>query len=460
MTRNYDAASPSRRTNNWRKHRGDVNSITAVAGLELRTQARDLIRNNSWAKRGQRTIANNVVGWGVVPKSNSGDPSVDTAAMRLWKTWADTTECDIDGRRTFYGLQQQIMKSVASDGEVLIRRRRMPAADLLAVPLQLQVLEADYLDTAKDEEISRGKIVQGVEFDSRGRRAAYWLFPAHPGSGGDQKSVRIVADDIVHIFDAERPGQARGVSWFASAIVNLRDFDEFEDAELMRQKIAACFAVFVEDADGAGTALGDTDSSDETIESLEPGQIQQLKPGQKVSFATPPGTTSDSFAGRQLRRVAAGLGVTYEDLTGDYSQVNFSSARLARISHQGNVKDWQYNLLIPQFCTPAWRWFAAAAVLDKKLPIEPGVEWTVPPLPMIEPDKEGLAIARLIRTGAMTFSGMVREQGGDPEAHWQEYAADLARLDELKIRLDSDVRAVSQAGLTQERVGPAKKEET
>jgi capsid protein len=154
--------------------------------------------------------------------------------------------------------------------------------------------------------------------------------------------------------------------------------------------------------------------------------------------------------------VAAGLGVTYEDLVGDYSLVNFSIARMGRLAHQENVKCWQYNMLIPLLCDRVFagsmrRRCSIAMPGSRALPV--GADWTVPPLPMIEPDKEGLAYSRLVRNGTMTYSEMIREQGGDPEAHWAEYAADQKKLDELKIKLDSDPRATSQAGLTQERAG-------
>ncbi len=456
IARSYNAATVGHRTSSWRKNRGDANAVIGPALLDLRVQARDLIRNNSWGRRGQRTIANNTVGWGIVPKSNGPSEKVNAEAMRLWKLWADTTECDSERRLSFYGIQHQVMKSLVSDGEVLIRRRRRFEKDGLSIPLQLQMIESDFIDTNKDGEIgpSGGKIVQGVEYDLLGRRAAYWLFPEHPGSSdatGNNVSKRVPADEIAHIFYSERPGQARGVSWLSAAILNLKDFDEFEDAELMRQKIAACFAAFVTDVDGVGSPLGTEDEDDESIDELEPGMIKNLKPGQTVAFGTPPATTSDGFAARQLRRVAAGLGITYEDLTGDYSQVNFSSARMSRISHQSHLRDWQYNMLIPQLCSTIWRWaMAAAFVREENLP---GADWTVSPLPMIEPDKEGLAYQRLVRVGAMTPSEMVREQGGDPAGHWAEYAADMSKLDELKIKLDADVRAVSQAGLTQERAG-------
>lgn len=461
-TRNYDAAQPGRRTSGWTRNRGDVNALLQVAGAELRNHARDLLRNNGYTRRAQNVIANNSVGWGIVPKPSGGSSTETAAARAAWVAWADTTDCDADGRHTFAGLQSLVVRSLVSDGEVLVRRRPRRPTDGLALPLQLQVLEIDFLDTTKTAPrgIAGGPIVMGVEFDALGRRAAYWLFEEHPGNSGalaPGASRRIPATEIAHVYQVERPGQVRGASWLATAIVPLKDLDEYEDAELVKQKIAACFAAFVTDPDGSAAAIGalsDTPTeSGAEVESFEPGMIAHLPPGKAVTMANPPQVTNDAFTIRNLRKIAAGLGVTYEDLTGDYSQVNFSSARMGRIVHQAYIRNWQSTVLIPQLCTVVWRWAMNAAVTAGVVSAVGGADWTAPPLPMIEPDKEGLAYQRLVRVGTMTPSEMVREQGGDPAAHWEEYAADLKRLDELGIKLDSDVRAVSQAGLTQLRVG-------
>lgn len=454
LARTYEAASQGRRTSGWARNRGDVNAIVGLAGAELRLHARDLLRNNSYTRKARQVIAQNVVGWGIVPK-----PS-DRAAAEVWKRWSESTECDADGRLTFAGLQDLVMRSLFSDGEVLIRRRIRRAGDGLAVPLQLQILEADFIDTSKNglTGIEGGPIKYGVEFDAIGRRVAYWLFPEHPGAqvSAGLVSRRVPASEIQHVFDLERAGQVRGVSWLGSAIVNLKDLDEYEDAELMRQKIAACFAAFITDTEGGATPLG-TGSTDArtgaALEAFEPGMIAHLPPGKGVTVASPPAVTDASFTTRNLRKIAAGLSVTYEDLTGDYSQVNFSSARMGRIVHQGAVRRWQNVMLIPQFCAPVWEWFSGAASLIGAIPSGVTAEWTAPPLPMIEPDKETLAATRAVRAGLVTPDEMIREQGGDPESHWQEYADALKRLDALGIKLDSDVRATSQAGLTQERVG-------
>jgi lambda family phage portal protein len=453
LERHYEAATSSRRTENWTRDAKDADLTLRGAARDLRLNARDLIRNNAWARRAQNVIANNTVGWGIIPKATGADAGINTAAMDLWKTWAESTECESDNRATFYGIQHLIMRALVADGEVLIRRRFRRPSDGLTIPLQLQVLEADYLNTAMNALSSEagGPIVQGIEFDKLGSRAAYWLWSQHPGSGRNAEAPkRVPADEVIHVFDVERPGQSRGVSWLASAIVNLKDLDDYDDAEIMKQKIAACFAAFVTDTDGLATPLGDTGTApDDPVDTFEPGMIVNLPPGKTVVSASPPTMTSDALPMRTLRRVAAGIGVTYEDLTGDYSQVNFSSARMARIAHWGNVHRWQESMLIPLLCMPVWNWAMEAAVLAGALPIAPRSTWTPPPMPMLEPDKEGLALQRLIRTGAMTPSQMVREQGRDPEAHWSEYAADLKALDTLGIVLDSDVRAMTQAGQAQ-----------
>jgi lambda family phage portal protein len=446
--RNYDAATRSRRTMNWFRQTGDANVVVGAAVADLRTHARDLVRNNAWAQRGLSVIANNTVGWGIVPKAVD-NPEADL----IWKAWANSTQCDANGQLTFSGLQRQIVRTIAQDGAALVRRRRRSPKDGLVIPVQLEILEADYLDVSKTEQNGSNYILQGVEFDGIGRRRGYWLFKEHPGSGlNDGPSRFVPASEILHIYSVDRPGQVHGTSWFASVIQALKDFSEFEDATLMRQKIAAMFAAFVEDADGASTVIGEEDDND-ALETFEPGQIQYLEPGKKITFANPPTINDNAYAVQELRRAAAGLGITYEDMTGDYSLVNFSSARMGRLAHQKNIENWQFNMLIPMFCDGAWAWAMEAAVTGGALLVAPAARWTCPPMPMIEPDKEVLAATRAVRAGLITFDEMIRQQGGDPESHWTEYAENVKRLKALGIQLDSNVADVSQAGLTQVRAG-------
>lgn len=457
VQRHYDAAGSGYRTDNWIRRHTDANAANGPALGTLRAHARDLFRNNGWAQNGVRAIGRNAVGWGLVAKATNAR-TWDAIADR-WNAWAGSTQCDADGRSTLYGLQHQVMETVAVSGEVLVRKRPRRIEDGYAIPLQIQVLEPDLIDTTRDgfKGLSGGPTIQGVEFDMLGHRAAYWLYEEHPGGLGMKRaeSKRVPASRVAHVFRTDRPGQVRGVSWLAPAIVALKDFDEFEDATIVRQKIAAMFSAFITDPDGTGAAFGETDGGSPEVETMQPGMIVGLAPGKEVSFASPPSVVDGGFTERVLRKVAAGMGVTYEDLTGDYSKVNFSSARLARLSHWGNVHQWRWNMLIPQFCDPVWSWAMEQASIAGLVVERSSASWTPPPMPMIEPDKEGLALMRLVRSGAMTPDEMVREMGFDPDTHWAEYAAALKRLDALGIVIDSDARKTTQAGLAQASAGSA-----
>lgn len=470
MARHFEAASVGRRTDGWHRLSTDANAAAAGAALSmLRAQGRDLVRNNPWARRGLRRIVTNTVGWGIRPKATGRTPEL---IMDRWRRWGETTECDADGRLNFYGLQSLAMRTIVQSGEVLIRRRWRRPTDGLAVPLQLQVLEPDFIDIGRDGYIGEagGPVIQGIEFDALGRRAAYWLFDRHPGSTGatvmsgaglSPNSRRVPADGVLHIFEQERPGQVRGPSWFASVDVRLHEFDEFEDATLMKQKIAACLAVFVTD-DGQNTTLGlsGTDSaSQQATDALEPGMIIPLAPGKQVTVANPPQASDhQSFSTASLRGIAAGLGTTYEEMTGDYSQVNYSSARMSRLAAQGDIHEWRWNMLIPQFCQPAWSWMLEAMLLAGDVIDASPAEWSPPPAQLLDPDKEAAAYQRAVRNGQMTWAQMVRELGEDPTAQLDEIEATNAELDRRGITLDCDPRATNNSGQKQATSAGAQEE--
>jgi lambda family phage portal protein len=454
MLRHYEAASIGRRTQGWRRSATDANAAVNSGRDLLRDHARDLLRNNPWAVNGLTTIIDHTVGWGLTATSKN------KGAIDAWKAWTETTACDADGRQDLAGLQKQILRTVVEAGEVLVRRRWRLPKDNLPIPLQLQVLEPDYLDPMKDSVTAgrdgTGRMVQGVQFDALGRREGYWLFDDHPGALQSRLAASrfIPASEILHIFKPERAGQVRGVSWLAPVVLRMKDFDEYEDASLMKQKIAACLAVLTSDADGSSPPLGVGSGGvgpASTIDSLEPGMILNVTPGRDVHVVTPPAVTEYSaYAQTVLRAIAAGLGIGYEDLTGDYTNLPFSAARMSRLRTWARVEDWRWRLLVPQFCGPVWGWAMQAAAImgivgDSAAAVD--VHWTGSPMPMLEPDKEGLAYARNIRAGIITLPEAIRERGYDPDAFLEEFAKTNDRLDALKIILDSDARRTTQQGM-------------
>ncbi len=459
LSRHYDAAASSRRTEKWPRRATDANAAILGSMVALRNLARDVVRNNGWASRAIEILANNTVGWGIEAKA-TGVGNEDEA-RQVWSTWSNTTSCDYDGMLTFTGLQRLVMETVAESGEALVLRESARSSDGLPVPIRLRVLEPDYIDHNRHGVFDGRDVAYGIELD-QGRRVAYWLYEEHPGasfSAGSMRSRfrsrRVPASDVIHCFRVRRPGQMRGVSWLAAALVKLNDLEDLADARLMQARIQACFAAFVTDMSGQHTALGEEDASAPMpLEDLEPGQINYLDPGQNVEFARPPNPADmGGFSRDYLRQIAAAFGVSYESLTGDYSQVTFSSARMGRIEAWKNVHNARWNMLIPQFCDRAWKWVMEMAAGIYGWPAVPRATWSPPPMEMLEPEKEGLALTRLVRGGIMSLPQVLRERGEDFEEHLQEIARANQRLDELGIWVDSDPRRVSAAGLTQQRGG-------
>jgi len=457
LARHYEAAGTGRRTQGWRRSSGDANAVVGPALTRLRENARDLVRNNPFAESALSTIADHAVGTGIIAKP----VPADGRALAAWQAWAETTACDADNRHDFYGLQKLVMRTVVESGEVLVRRRIRRLDDNLPIPMQIQVLDPDFLDTSKDTTglTGNGRIIQGVEFDGIGRRIAYWLFPQHPGSSLSTMgaSVRVPADSVLHVFRPTRPGQVRAPSWFAPVLLRFKDFDEFEDATLMKQKIAACLAVLTTDPDGSASPLGTADDTQTpVVDSLEPGMIMNLTPGRDVHVVEPPQARDyESYSKTVLRAIATGIGVTYEDLTGSYENLPFSAARMSRIRHWARVEDWRWRILIPQFCDPVWAWAMQAAVIMNQVIGMPGAEWTAPPPPMVDPVNEGLAYQRNVRTGIQSLSDAIRERGYDPDTLFAEMAADNKKLDDLGLVVDSDPRKMTQAGQAQSPLADA-----
>ena len=452
----YDGATKGRRAQGWRVSSTDANSENLPALARLRDVARDMVRNNPYAARGKQVLKNNIVGPGIFPSIVSKSKGERAALEELIKAHFDTPACDVNGQMDLYGLQGLIMATVAESGEALVRRRRRRIEDGYPLPFQIEVLEPDYFDTNKDGPLPNGgQIVQGVEFDPIGRRAAYWLFTEHPGSYATRQtnyeSRRIPVDDVAHIYRIDRPGQVRGVTWFAPCILKMRDLADYGDAQLVRQKVAACFAAFVtadDDISGGGDAIKQAESGQPySVEELQPGLIQRLRPGEDVTFGTPPSVGEyDAYKRAELQEIAVGLGMSYEALSGDLKGVNFSSGRMGWLEFQRTIATAQNHMLVPQLCHPLARWFFDAVLLMNGKAPKATMRWTPSPREMINPAEETRAARDAIRTGLSSRPNEQRKLGHDPADLDAEIADSNERADRLGLVFDSDPRRVTSAG--------------
>lgn len=454
--RKYDGASKGRRTEKWKTPSSDANRAVDSGLSSLRDRSRDLIRNNPYAKRAQAIVTSNTVGWGITPqiKLENDQPRRKAQIEKLWNEWANSPMVDYDGRHNFYQLQSLVMNATFSDGEVLLRRM-IDERDKLALPLRFQVLEADFLDTVTQNtnmKLDNGNfVIQGVEFSPKNERVAYWLFKEHPGgmkffsnSAAGLSSQRVPANEILHVYDSRRPGQVRGVPWLDAAILRLRDFDDYEQAQLLRQKIAACHVGFVYDS-----AEPSNETEREAIlgEKFEPGMIEILPPGRDIKFNSPPGVENyEEYQRAMLRAIAVSCGLTYELLTSDMGNVNFASGRMGWLEFQRSVENWRWQLIIPQFCDPAWSMFKTWAEFKGTSMAGVSATWSCPRREMIDPSKEIAATKDAVRSGFVSWPEAVRQMGYEPQKVLEEISQHNSELDRLGLVLDSDPRKSSQSG--------------
>ena len=466
----HEAAGRGRRSLAWMPGNPGAVAAMLATSAELRGKSRDLVRRNAWAQAGIEAFVANAVGTGIKPQSLSGDERFKAEVQALWRDWVE--EADAAGQTDFYGLQSLACRAMLEGGECLIRLRSRRLEDGLSVPLQLQLLEPEHLPISLNADLPSGNVVRsGIEFDNMGRRVAYHLYRSHPEDGrlapmsgqGGIDTVRIDAKEIVHLFRVLRPGQVRGEPWLSRALVKLNELDQYDDAELVRKKTAAMFAGFVTRQNPEDNLMGEgtADSQGISRAGLEPGTLQILEPGEDIKFSDPAdvGGSYSEFLRTQFRAVAAAIGITYEQLTGDLSGVNYSSIRAGMLEFRRRCEMVQHGVLVHQMCRPVWAAWMKQAVLASAL-TAPGfvrggpdrrrqylaVKWIPQGWQWVDPEKEFKAMLLAIRAGLISRSEAISAFGYDAEDVDREIAADNQRADDLGLIFDSDARYTSKDG--------------
>lgn len=430
------------------------NAAVGFSQPELVRRSRDLKRNNPHAKRALDLYAVHIVGTGIRPRFLVANKSVRDKLTKLWDKW--TKVAAADGVLDFYGMQAQSVREMAAAGEVFARLRPRRIEDNLPVPLQIQLIPAEHVPLSKTEDYGGNRIVQGIELTPFDLRAAYWMHPFHPGDampgGVDNTPVRVPGGDVVHMYDADRTGQMRGLPWLAPAITTLHQVNDYIDAELLRKQMAAAMVGFVTRPDNADINAQDVAASfgavaagpgDELAVALEPGTMQYLAPGEAVEFNEPAdvGGNFEAFLSANYRAVSAATNLIYEELTGDWKSANDRTFRAISNTFRRAVAQWQWGLVVHQFCQPVLNRFVEFAVASGALTLPRGVtiddlrlcDWRPQRHDYINPAQDISATGQAIALGLTSRSAEIAERGDDAEMIDAQIAADKAREQQLGL---------------------------
>lgn len=462
--RHYEGADRGRRTQAWIAPDSSPASAGRGALHVLRARCRDLRRNNPWAAAAIDDLVSNIIGDGLRVKFTAESDELEGRVKQLWADWADSCACDSSGRNTFGALQAAVCESMIEGGQALVRRRFRQFSDGLPVPLQLQPLEGDHIDTFHDEEVDRtgNRVVQGKAFNAFGRLEGFWLHRNHPGDlyfGSSTSSVFVPASEVLDVYRCERLGQVRGIPWGAPILLRLHDLDHYEHNEALRLAVATAYAGFIHDlspdsslTDG-NPAGQEANDKGQFADEIEPGTLEYLPNGKTITFPTPPQNEGfEAYTRAQLRAIAKGYGTAYETMTGDYSGFNFSSGRMSWLATQRNFARWRKHIIVPHLCDPALRWFLDAMILAGELAPEERAElswvWIPPRREMIDPRTEVEAQIAQVRAGFVSLTQVVESLGLDSEAVLAQLAVDLegARAQGLELSVDGKVQDPGRIG--------------
>ncbi|MBB6251421.1 phage portal protein [Nitrospirillum iridis] len=463
----YQTAGRGPRSRAWRAPGIGPNAALDYSAGTLRRQTRELMRQNPTARTIRDRLTSNVVGTGIVPEI------ADEAVKVAFNAWTD--DCALDGTLDFYGIQDQAFAAVVEAGEVLVRFRLVDNAIPGTVPLRLQVLEAEYLTTERNEDLGGGAYIrQGVEFNGQGQRVAYWLWPTHPEdlSPGTYNftPTRVPASEIIHLFRPDRPGQIRGITWLASILGLLKDIAEYNDAEVVRKKVAALFVGFVKrpfpkdgvDSDDLvkmfGAAAAVSDDNVGNVE-MEPGSLQFLDPGEEIEFAEPAdvGNQYAEFLKQQWQSIAAAMGILYEQLRGDYASGNDRLYRAAINEFKRRIRQLQHHLMVFQLCRPVWNRWVLVAKLVGVIPADyvgSAVPWLPEEWPYINPLQDVQATLAEIRGGINSRTRAAAARRSSAAEIDAENARDQTRAAGMGLVYDANARQVDNRGQMQPEAAP------
>lgn len=450
---------------------GSGGSTSADAELatslpRLRARSRQMLRDSAYAKRAQAVVVNNVVGAGVGMQAQVSttrgnlNTTINDGIELSWSDWGAADSCHTGGTLHFHDMERLLLGEVFAAGRVLVRKHYR-AFGRSAVPLALEVIESERL---ADEMVdvgslggARGEVRMGVEVDEFQRPVRYWIRRSHPG---DTRSYAtdgaryegVPAEDIFDLRVVTRWPQTAGEPWMHAVLRKLDDLNEYSQHEVTAARAsAAYFGTISQDPDTAPEAQDDNGTPEMNIEPLT---VLQMNAGEKFDFHSPnrPNSALDGFMRAMLREIAAGCGTSYESLSRDYSQSNYSSSRLSLIDDRDLWRTLQ-QWWLRSFRLPLHQLWLRQAVLAGAVPGLSRGAYAVDPRKFeavtfkprgwswIDPTKEVNAYKEAIKAGFTTVTDVIAQTAGglDIEDVIATRRRELDLLDAAEIEVDTTV---------------------
>lgn len=451
--RAFAGAETSRLTASFSADHASMNQDLETSLRLMVGRSRQQAKNNDYVKKFLRMAQNHIVGpdgFRLHVPCTRLDGSLDVAdsliVEQAFSRWGKKGVCEVTGRLSFRLLCRLLIVCAARDGEALVRRVRNRGANDFGY--QLQVIDPVLLDYTYRADLGNGnRIRMGVEVNADSRPVAYHLLTNVEARYANRR-VRVPASEIFHFFLSEEPDQVRAAPWVHTAMRRLNDLGGYEQAAVIAARIGASkMGFYTQPPNAAGGPVNpnqladgledETDPNSELIKEAEPGVFEVLPEGVGFESFDPayPHQNYDVFVKACLRGVASGLDVDYNTLANDLENVNYSSIRHGMLETRESWMQLQ-NWFKESFLEPLYTEWLEMAFLSGQLqglPVSKFAkydvgQWQGRRWSWVDPKGDTEAKLLEINNGLASYSGYIREKGGDPEAVWRELEKDKARI--------------------------------
>ena len=366
----------------------------------LRRRSRQLFQNNTFSRAMISSFTTNVVGtgikarptlkqWEILGLTQEEAEKWNRKAQDLFELWAGSKKCDAERKNDFAQLQDLALKTALLGGDCFALGCYNKNLDPFG--LNIKLLEGERCQNPLGA-LDSDALTEGVEVDKNGAPRAYH-FTTKPVWSIDEytdyiDTIRVPAFDsfgnpnVVHIFTSDRTDQRRGVPMLAPVILQLKQQERYQDAELMAAVISACFTAVLENnvPEEAEDLYGNVPESERVEKTddkytvdpwqgtrpaleMKPGAVWSLAQGQKISSLNPqrPNVNYQPFVESIFAEAAAACGVSFEVVLRKFNS-SYNSVRAAILESRKTYERMRHDF-VSDFCQPIYeKWLADAVV--------------------------------------------------------------------------------------------------
>lgn len=499
------AASRKKKTmKNWRNESASPQSDIDMNLDLMRRRSRSAYYTSPIATSAINTNRDHVIGSGLklVPKidykfigiSREKASELERDIKFKFNTWASSKNCCVTGQNTFYELQQIALMTWLMSGECFAVPMYVdnPDSDF---QLTIKLLEGDliynpgssaeFVDIYRINPDTKNRIYNGIEIDDNDRVTAY-----HVASNYSDRPLASISwtripaygkntgfPNVLHVFNAIRPQQYRGIPYLAPVIEDIKQLRRYEDAEIMAAVINGLFSVFIKTNDGEPPAFVGIDETRFSVQTsggmplpeekkhggidldIGNGNINVLQPGESIEVVDGkrPSSNFDAFIQSVCMTTGAALDIPNELLLKRFS-ASYSASRGALLE-AWNFFSMNRTWFSDSFCNPVYRRWLSEAVAKGIIDL-PGffgnryireaysrAEWPGPSQGQLDPTKEVAASISKISAGLSNGEKEAIELNGtDYEENLEQIAAERQTMDRLGIKMEGMNDGISDGG--------------